>query len=95
MAGAVCVVCGQELPQPVRAAGRRRVFCSRACQQKAYRRRQREKVAALEAGAPWPVPSPRGGSRSLEVRQRRFEAHQEAVQGRVASVGSAPSPDGS
>jgi AcrR family transcriptional regulator len=35
--GATCAQCGREIPQP--ATGRPRAYCSRACQQRAYRAR--------------------------------------------------------
>lgn len=35
---AICVMCGRPCPQ--RSVGRRRRYCSRACQQRAYRLRR-------------------------------------------------------
>ncbi|MGH7862713.1 MAG: hypothetical protein ACREOS_10805 [Candidatus Dormibacteraceae bacterium] len=38
----VCVVCGRDLPRA--AAGRRRLFCSAACRQRAYRLNEQERL---------------------------------------------------
>jgi hypothetical protein len=34
-----CGQCGQQLPRPLPGPGRTQQYCSRACQQKAYRQR--------------------------------------------------------
>lgn len=71
-----CVVCGSHVPAPVRAGGRRRVYCSDACRQKAYRQRRRSYVDALERGEPAPVPASRVGVASRSLRARQQDAQQ-------------------
>ncbi len=44
-----CWLCGQDLP--AQAAGRRRRYCSRACQQRAYRLREQERLWRPKAPA--------------------------------------------
>ncbi len=35
----ICEQCGDQLPRPIAGTGRRMIFCSPACRQKAYRAR--------------------------------------------------------
>ena len=43
-----CVVCGEVLPEPSPLGGRRRVYCSNACRQRA--KRERDKQALISPG---------------------------------------------
>src|SRR5262245_54887518 len=54
---ATCHEC--ESPVQVKATGRQRAYCSRACQAKAYRsRKSRERAAAAASSAAEPTPRP-------------------------------------
>ncbi len=49
----ICVLCGQPLLQSGR--GRRRIYCSRACQQQAYRIREENRLWRSSSSQPAPA----------------------------------------
>lgn len=50
----ICAACGGPLPPPLRPNGRKRVYCSQACRQAAYRAKARAALPPRDRQAPPP-----------------------------------------
>jgi hypothetical protein len=87
-----CDQCGQQLPRPLPGPGRTQQYCSRACQQKAYRQRggrasgttgaQRRQQQAAQASSATPGPkfTTTSGAKSLDYTQETAVVNLDSAQ---------------
>jgi hypothetical protein len=80
-----CPVCGASFEQPD-DPGRKRVYCSRACQQAAYRARQRAGAGRGQDG--WQQRSGRGDQRSRRQEWRSDQRQQRQQRARAGGDGA-------